>query len=239
MRFNFLRHCWQSGLRWFLLALIPESLSAGATDWLLDPSGYTATVTSSKAEIILQNGLVRRTFRVAPNATTVALDHLVTGASLLRAVEPAAVLTIDGQDLAVGGLKGQTDRAYLLPEWTAALTNDPAACAYTGVTTGTPEAPLAWKSKRHHADIPWPPPGMSLDLHFRGPEGPNRNLFVTVHHELYDGLPVFGKWLTVSNGTTREIVSTASRWNDWRPSKQNPPWMNAPISRGGRQPSMS
>ena len=98
MRLTYLRHCWQSGLHWFLLALIPESLSAGATDWLLDPSGYTATVTSSKAEIILQNGLVRRTFRVAPNATTVALDHLVTGASLLRAVEPEAALTIDGQD---------------------------------------------------------------------------------------------------------------------------------------------
>lgn len=206
MRFTSLRQWMLSGLGWFFLASNPESLCAGVTDWLLDPSSFTATITTSKAEIILQNGLVRRTFRVSPNATTVALDNLVSGASLLRAVEAEAVLTIDGQELAVGGLKGQPDRAYLLPEWASALTNDPAAFVYTSVTTGTPEAPMAWKSKRHHADIPWPPPGMSLDLHFHGPEGPNRNVFVTVHHELYDGLPVFGKWLTVSNGTAREIV---------------------------------
>ena len=206
MRISFVRSFLLTGLGAWLIPTIGTALQAAPPDWLLDASGYTATVTSSKTAVVLQNGLVRRTIRISPNAATVGLDHLVTGASFIRAVEPEAVLTVDGKELAVGGLKGQPDRAYLLPEWTAALTNDPAALVFVGMSTGNPEAPVPWKSKRHHADIPWPPPGMSLDLRFRGSEGPHRDLFVTVHHELYDGLPVFGKWLTVSNGGPREII---------------------------------
>ena len=206
MRIPFVRRIPVTRLGPLLVASLGTVLHAAPPDWLLDASGYTATVTSSKTGVVLQNCLVRRTFRISPNAVTVGLDHLGTGTSFVRAVEPEAVLTIDGRELAVGGLKGQPDRAYLLPEWTSSLTNDPAALVFIGMSTGNPEAPVPWTSKRHHADIPWPPPGMSLDLRFRGPEGPNRNLFVTVHHELYDGLPVFGKWLTVSNGSPREIV---------------------------------
>lgn len=191
---------------WLALLLACGFLQAAPPDWLLDSSSYAATVTSAKSEVILQNGLVRRTIRTTPNAATVGLDHLVTGASLLRAVEPEALLTVDGKEWVVGGLLGQPDRGYLLPEWAAALTNDPAAFVYSGMSTGTPEAPFAWNSKRHHADLPWPPPGMTLDLRFHGPEGPNRNLLVTVHYELHDGLPVFGKWLTFQNNTGREIV---------------------------------
>lgn len=179
---------------------------AANPDWLLDPSSYTAAVTSTKSEVVLQNGLVRRTFRLNPNAATVALDQLVTGSSLLRAVEPEGLLTVDGLELRIGGLRGQTDHAYLLPEWLAGLTNDPASFQFTGVSMGSPEAPIAWTSKRHHADLPWPPPGMTVDLHFRGPEGPYHDLVVVAHHELYDGLPIFGKWLTISNGTTRTII---------------------------------
>ena len=33
-----------------------------------------------------------------------------------------------------------------------------------------------------------------------------KNLKVSVHHELYDGLPVFCKWVTVENSSDREIV---------------------------------
>jgi hypothetical protein len=136
-------------------------LLATRTDWLLDASSFTAGVFRGEAseEIVLQNGLLRRTFKLAPNATTVGLDNLMTGAAMLRAVEPEATITIDGQEFKVGGLRGQPDRAYLLPEWTAKLTNDPGAFQFTGYATGKPAAPFAWKRKRHSAGLPWPPPG--------------------------------------------------------------------------------
>ena len=46
---------------------------------------------------------------------------------------------------------------------------------------------------------------------FRGPDESTRDLMVTVHHELYDGLPVLGKWIAVSNGTSRKHCQDCSR----------------------------
>lgn len=190
------------------LTTAPPATLATKTDWLLNASPFKAGVFRSETsdEIVLQNGLLRRTFKLAPNAATVGLDNLMTGAAMLRAVEPEATITIDGQEFKVGGLRGQPDRAYLLPEWTAKLTNDPSAFQFAGFSAGQPVAPFAWKRKRHSADLPWPPPGATLALSFRGPNEATRGITVTVHHELYDGLPVLGKWLTVSNGTARTIT---------------------------------
>ncbi len=190
------------------LSTATTGLLATRTDWLLDASSFTAGVFRGEAsdEIVLQNGLLRRTFKLAPNAATVGLDNLMSGAAMLRAVEPEATVTIDGLEFKIGGLRGQPDRAYLLPEWTAKLTNDPGTFQFASYTTGKPEAPFAWKRNRHCADLPWPPPGATLALSFHGPNGATRGITVTVHHELYDGLPVLGKWLTVSNGTARTIT---------------------------------
>lgn len=177
-------------------------------DWLLDASSFKAGVFrgAGSDEVVLQNGLLRRTFKLAPNGATIALDNLMTGEAMLRAVEPEAVVTIDGNEFKVGGLHGQPDRAYLLPEWTAKLTNDPDAFQWVGFSVGKPESPIIWKRKRHSADLPWSPPGASLALHFRGPTEATRGFTITIHHELYDGLPVLGKWLTVSNGTANAIT---------------------------------
>ena len=189
------------------LNAVPASSPLARTDWLLEARPFTAGVfRSGPDEAVLQNGLVRRTFKLAPNAATVELDSLMTGQTMLRAVEPEAVVKIDGQEFKVGGLRGQPDRAYLLPEWTAKLTNDFGAFQFVDFTTGKPESPIVWKRKRHSTDLPWPLPGATLALHFRGPDDATRGIRVTVYHELYDGLPVLGKWLTVSNGTDHPIT---------------------------------
>jgi len=190
------------------LGSAPIAATLKRVDWLLDASPFKAGVFRGDAsdEVVLQNGLLRRTIKLAPNAATIGLDNLMTGAAMLRAVEPEAVVTIDGKEYRVGGLRGQPDRAYLLPEWTAKLTNDPGAFQFTGFTSGKPESPIVWKRKRHSADLPWPPPGTTLALNFRGPDDATHGILVTVHHKLYDGLPVLGKWLTVSNGTKRSIT---------------------------------
>lgn len=177
-------------------------------DWLVKPVTAKAGVfrTGAPDEIVLDNGLLRRTFRLAPNGVTIGLDNLYTGQALLRGVKPEALLTIDSEEVRVGGLIGQPNYAYLLPEWIGQLRDDPAALALVSVSVGNPAAPFAWKRKRHSADLPWPPPGATVDLLFVGRGDVHRGLAVTVHHELYDGLPVLGKWLTVSNGTSRAIT---------------------------------
>ncbi|MGA0060961.1 MAG: hypothetical protein ACO3RU_15380, partial [Planctomycetota bacterium] len=79
--------------------------SRAATDWLLDPAPYRARLARSAdgRELILTNGLIRRAWRLAPDAACVAFDDLVRGEALLRAVRPAATLPVDGRPRAGGG----------------------------------------------------------------------------------------------------------------------------------------
>ncbi|MFM7102397.1 MAG: hypothetical protein ACKO3N_14630, partial [Verrucomicrobiota bacterium] len=174
-------------------------------DWLIQPGFARATVRESAGEVILENGLVRRTLRLSPDAATIGLDNLMTGAGLLRAVEPEAVLTLDGREFAVGGLQGQPDRAYLRPGWLDRLTPLPAAFRCIAHRSAPVATPLAWKRTRRGASLPWPPAGRAVDLDFAGATEETRGITVTVRHEIYDGVPVLGKWLTVSNGTPRSL----------------------------------
>lgn len=175
-----------------------------AADWLLDETPFKAGVFRGAGpnELVLANGLIARTFRLAPNAATVGLDNLVTGEAVLRGVKPEAIVDIDGQRYEVGGLKGQPNYAFLRPEWLDGLHADRVAFRFTGFEIGKPTERLSWKRVRHHAPgVVWPPQGVSLRLDFEPPDG--RNLRVTVHYELYDGLPCYSKWITVANGTDK------------------------------------
>jgi hypothetical protein len=192
----------------------PASADANAAparpdrDWLIDPKPFQARITSSAdgRELELNNGLVRRVIRVQPNAATVALDQLVTGQSLLRGVKPEAWIELDGRRFEIGGLKGQPNHAFLRPEWIDRLRADPGAFRYVGHAIGRPAARLDWKRPRHHAPgATWPPPGVTLRLDFAPPAGDERALRVSVHYELYDGLPAWSKWITLSNGTDRPV----------------------------------
>jgi hypothetical protein len=178
-------------------------------DWLIKPSPQErAEVVVNKTgvqELTLTNGLIRRVFRTTPNAATVAFDNLMTGESLLRAVKPEATLQIDGKEYAVGGLVGQPDLAYLRPAWLDSMHSDPQAFHFTGFDTGKTQPRFAWRRARHSADLPWPPPGASLALHFAPPPGALPGVEVTVHYELYDGLPLLAKWVTVHNGGAQPV----------------------------------
>ncbi len=175
-------------------------------DWLVDPAFSRALVSIDAHRVVLENGLLRRTIARRPDAATVGIENLMTGERMLRGVEPEAVLVIDGREYRVGGLLGQRDRAYLLPEWTAALTNDPGAFHLADVRTAAPAEPVAWRRKRHAADLRWPASGSGVDLLFRGPDAATSGISVTVHHEIHDGIPVLSKWLVVSNGTDRAVT---------------------------------
>jgi hypothetical protein len=175
--------------------------SAAPPDWLIDPTGFKARVVqnSSEGEIVLTNGLIERRFRLSPNAASVGFENLMTGESVLRGIKPEAAVEIDGQSFDVGGLVGQEEYAYLLPEWLAGLTADPKAFRFESLSFGLTKPRLEWRRKRYAADLPWPPPGVSLTLRFRPPEGQAGGAVVSVHYEIYDGIPLLAKWLTIVN----------------------------------------
>lgn len=171
------------------------------SDWLLGPVTTQAQVWrgSNGREIILSNGLLARTIRLTPNAATIAFDNLVTGETLLRAVAPEAILTINEQDYAIGGLTGQPNLAYLLPEWLAAMKADPQAFQFERFEISQIEPRLSWHKVRHAAQSAWPPAGVKLTLWFKPPAGQLSGLRAAVHYELYSGLPLLSKWLTIHN----------------------------------------
>ncbi len=180
---------------------------AAPNDWLISPIAQKAVVGRGDRdeELILTNGLIRRVWRVRPDAATVGLDCLTTGETFLRGVKPEASLTLDGKEYAVGGLLGQPDYAYLRSDWLDALTADPNAFHCTGVTVGKTEPRFPWKQVRYAENTTWPAPGVRVTLHFAPPTGMYSGLAVDVHYEMYDGLPVLAKWITVSNRTGHTV----------------------------------
>ncbi|MCX5644248.1 MAG: alpha-galactosidase [Phycisphaerae bacterium] len=176
-------------------------------DWLVQPVTEPVTVERSAdgRDLVLGNGLIRRTFRLRPNAATVAYDNLMTRASILRGVKPEATVQIDGRRFDIGGLQGQVEYAYLRPEWIDTLTSDPNAFQFAGYETGETKARFAWARKRYAAGLPWPPPGASLKLRFEPPEEMLPGVVVTVCYEMYQGIPLLAKWLEIHNGGAQAV----------------------------------
>jgi hypothetical protein len=177
-------------------------------DWLLKPEAFKAKIeeTSQGKSVILDNGLVRRTLRLAPDCATIDYQNLMTGEAVIRAVRPEAILVINGKKIKVGGLEGQPDQAYILPQWLDSLTADPDAFHYSGYEKGEIRPRFPYPHKRWAEDRPWPPPGRSLTLHFKHASLDLQGVMVDIHYEIHDGLPLIDKWLTISNAGPRAIV---------------------------------
>ncbi|UVI33173.1 hypothetical protein [Paenibacillus spongiae] len=178
-----------------------QSYSSANPDWLIHPESYKAGIYRGEHdhEIVMTNGLISRTWRIKPNAATVAFHNLMTDETIIRGVKPEAILRISGEDVAVGGLVGQPDYAYLRPEWVDGLTSDPTAFQCTGFETDLTKERFPWKKNHVSANRPWPAPGVSLVFHYESAAEITSGLSVSVHYELYDGIPLLSKWLQVHN----------------------------------------
>lgn len=213
------------------LAALPPLPAPFAGDWLIEPVTTRAGVYrgADDGELVLDNGLVRRRFVLAPAFATVAIDSLGDERSVLRAVRPEAVLRVDGVELRVGGLLGQPNHAWLQSDWLAQMSADPAALTLVGWRSGPTQAPFAWRRTRPSSEArPWPAPGVRLELRFAlaldaarasvhrsRPEldEPAREACVAnltalellVVYELYDGIPAFQKQLVLHNRSTAAV----------------------------------
>src|SRR5579872_17458 len=197
-----------AGISKSITALPASPTKALKADWLVAKIVVPAGVYrgSHPQEIEMSNGLIRRAWRLGPNAATIALDNLTTGAAMLRGVKPEAMLELNGKKFSIGGLLGQPDYAYLRREWIERLTADPAAFRLVGFETGRTKARFEWKRVRYSADLPWPPPGVSLSLKFEPPGEELKGVMAIVHYELYDGIPLLAKWVEVRNGSAEPVT---------------------------------
>lgn len=187
-----------------LTLLLAGTVWAGGRDldWLVTPVKEPVRIEEreDEKEIVLTNGLISRTFRLRPNAATIGYSNLMTGESIIRGVKPEAIVELDGCKYEVGGLHGQVEYAYLQADSLASLTDSPDAFQFRSFDTGGIKERLAWKRKRYSVPLNWPPPGKSLTLHFRPPGGKLDGLTLSIHYEMYEGIPLLAKWLSISNG---------------------------------------
>ncbi|MEN6307790.1 MAG: hypothetical protein ABFD91_08550, partial [Anaerohalosphaeraceae bacterium] len=198
-------------------------------DWLVYPTKIPTGIyrTENLKELVLTNGLISRTFRLVPNAATVAMDNHITGQSMVRGVKPEATVELDGLPFEIGGLKGQPNYAFLLPEWINMLTSDPTAFQIKNISVEKTQAPFPWKRTRYNSQSIWPPAGIALRLDFSLPSAsePNapqafpanerarliqekvhlKDVTFSVYYEMYDGIPVLCKWIEMQNGSERPV----------------------------------
>lgn len=169
-------------------------------DWLLDATSYTASVkvNETKKEVTLDNGLVKRTFRIEPNVVCIDYLNQVNGRQLLRSVKPEARISINGKDYHIGGLLGQKENAYLLPEWLDRFTPGDQDFKMTTFDVNLIRPQLNWKSK-FWASNHKQPTGKVLSFHYRGVSPQLSGLEISVNYELYDGLPLIVKSLSIQN----------------------------------------
>lgn len=170
-----------------------------ATDWLVDNHNFRAAAFSNNGgkEIILFNGLVRRSFYMKDGGLACYdLYNPVSGQQLIRAVRPEARIVVDGKSWNIGGLTGQREQAYLKTEWLNNLQVDPKSFQFKDLQI----LAIAPRIKGQPA-----PAGIRLDLRFQSPDPIALPLTITVHYELYDGIPLVVKSLTIENTGTKVL----------------------------------
>ncbi|PWJ56710.1 hypothetical protein CLV98_11021 [Dyadobacter jejuensis] len=184
----------------------PEWDQQEVQDWLLYPIKPTAQVYSAHngKNIILYNGLLKRSFRVQPNLGCYEFKNMSNGQQLLRAVKPEGRITVDGVEYVIGGLEGQKEQAYLMYSWLDTFHTTDRSFQYISYQTQDLQPTLNWKTKMW-ASQKNQPKGQEIRFLFKSPLPALSGVEVWVHYALYDGLPLISKWITVTNNGKKAV----------------------------------
>lgn len=196
----------QANARQMPLPYSPVTDERMTTDWLITPVKQKAAIyySADKKNIILYNGLVRRVFSLMPGLACVDYKNISNGQQLLRAIQPEAKIEINKVEYKVGGLYGQQQNAYLLPQWTNELSAAKSDFDYTTFSINEIPAHIKWKSNTW-ASNKNRPGGKMISFHFRATNNAIKGIDVSVNYELYDGLPLIVKWISVNNKGAQAI----------------------------------
>ncbi|AYQ36429.1 alpha-galactosidase [Runella sp. SP2] len=182
----------------------PRYNQPATVDWLVTPVTQKAEVITEGKNIILYNGLVKRVFRLEPNVVCIDYKNLSNGQQLLRAVKPEARIVVNGKTYNIGGLMGQKENAYLLPEWVDKFTVGKDDFVATGHSVSDIKPFVNWKANSWAAKTK-APSGKVLTFRYKAQAEAVKGLEVTVNYELYDGIPLIVKWVSVENKQSAEL----------------------------------
>ncbi len=173
-------------------------------DWLVTPIAQKAEVITEGKNVILYNGLVKRVFRIEPNVACIDYKNLSNGQQLLRGVKPEARITVNDKEYSIGGLVGQKENAYLLPEWLDKMTVGPEDFLFVSHTVSDIKPFINFKAKTWGINQKQPT-GKHIAFKYKAQADAVKGLEVTVNYELYDGMPLIVKWVSIENKNTQEL----------------------------------
>lgn len=183
----------------------PQSDKLTTTDWLVKPVAIKAGAYQSadKKDLIFYNGLVKRTFRLSPNVACTDFKNMSNGQQLLRAIKPEARITINGTGYNIGGLYGQKENAYLLPEWIDDFKTSENDFFFVSYSISDLKPFLNRKTKAWTFSKKQPA-GKILSFLYKSKA--IENVLIRVNYELYDGIPLVVKWISVENASNNTIT---------------------------------
>lgn len=173
-------------------------------DWLVTPIAQKAEVITEGKNVILYNGLVKRVFRIEPNVACIDYKNLSNGQQLLRGVKPEARITVNDKEYSIGGLVGQKENAYLLPEWLDKMTVGPEDFLFVSHTVSDIKPFINFKAKTWGINQKQPT-GKHIAFKYKAQAEAVKGLEVTVNYELYDGIPLIVKWVSIENKNNQEL----------------------------------
>ena len=140
--------------------------------WVLDGSPFLSKIEKTENGFAFSNGLVRREIET-PTGKTLSFENLQTGVQLIAAPYADFEISVNGKTQSAAVFK--FEKAEEVP------------CL---------ERVAFRKTETMTAGGVYPPPGKAVLLHYSAEGLPS----VTVRYEIYDGMPVMMKRLTVHNG---------------------------------------
>ena len=173
-------------------------------DWLVSPFEQKATITNEGQNIVLNNGLVKRSFVIAPNVACFDYMNLTNGQQLIRSIEPEAKVVIDQITYKVGGLSGQKEKAYLQFDQIKNLQKADSDFVFSKYTIGKIEPFINWKPTTWLGNAKQPT-GARIDFEYVSPIAALKNIIIKVHYEIYDGIPLITKWISIQNNSNKSI----------------------------------
>ncbi|HSB94787.1 MAG TPA: hypothetical protein VLC28_16800 [Flavitalea sp.] len=176
-------------------------------DWMISASGSRSEIYRSvdNKEIVLNNGLVQRSFRIAPDFACFDYSNLSTSQQLIRAIKPEARLSINNKTYSVGGLTGQKENAYLVPAWLDELKPFANGFHYRSFEVTSIKPFINWKNSTWASNTKQAT-GKALKVRFESDEPALKDVIVFVHYELYDNLPLIVKWISIKNNSDKAII---------------------------------
>lgn len=213
----------------FLFIFIRVSNQYSMPDWLLTDIGIKTQLRKLPGgEIELTNGLISRRFSTTPGFATVDYYSHEKKSSLIRAIQPEAIVKLDGIAYNVGGFKTEgMSRAYLnrtaLGE---SAKRDEKALKFERFETAQIKAKFPYKGGQRGAprNLKWPPKGLHLKLYFKYRD----DTWIIINYEMFDNVPFLTKWISVmaKGAAVRLSIDAIEILSlNWQWAKQGYGWM--------------